>query len=83
MSRPTADGDAPVVLITLPRPVLEACWGDTKTEPLYGECQRHGLGFIVEYGSNPGFTGAPIYWATLSCGCQDVDASADNIEAVR
>lgn len=30
-----------------------------------------------------GFTGAPIHWITLVCGHQEVDASADNLDAVR
>lgn len=38
---------------------------------------------VVE-GSTPGFTGAPIYFATYSCcGHQEVDTSADNGEAAR
>lgn len=46
-------------------------------------CETHGLTTIVESGSSPGFTGAPIYFATLACGCQLVDTSADNADAAR
>lgn len=38
---------------------------------------------IVDAGSNPGFTGATIYWANLRCGHSNVDDSADTLEAVR
>lgn len=38
----------------------------------------------VETLKTPGFTGAPIYVMNYSCcGYQDVDASADNIDAAR
>jgi len=36
---------------------------------------------ITLSGLNPGFTGAPIYWAYLKCGHQWYDASADNAAA--
>ena len=45
-------------------------------------CDEHGRVTIVDGGSERGYAG-PIYWATLSCGCQDVDLSADNAEAAR
>jgi hypothetical protein len=38
---------------------------------------------VVEQGSNPGFTGAPIHWWRLACGHSDMDTSADNLEAAR
>jgi hypothetical protein len=37
----------------------------------------------VDGGSNPGFTGAPIYWTNYADGCQWFDGSADNLEAAR
>jgi len=42
----------------------------------YEVCKKHGLVRVLEYGSSPGYCGR-IYWAKLSCGCQDVDASND------
>lgn len=46
-------------------------------------CPRHGRVIAEDTGSTAGFTGMPIYWTRLSCGCSDVDASADTLEAVR
>ena len=46
-------------------------------------CDTHGVQDITYSGSNPGFTGAPITWVDLRCGCQQVDASADNLDAAR
>jgi len=43
----------------------------------------HGERAIVNGGTTPGFTGAPIYWTELDCGCQVVDTSADNLGAAR
>lgn len=36
---------------------------------------------ITDEGSSVGFSGAPIYWTTYSCGHQEVDATADVLEA--
>jgi hypothetical protein len=48
------------------------------------ECPNdHGKVTLVDVQTARGFTGATIYISTLSCGCQDVDDSGDNIEAVR
>jgi hypothetical protein len=46
-------------------------------------CDEHGWVTVTEHSSGPGFTGAPIYWWTLSCGCSDNDTSADNLDAAR
>lgn len=76
------------VPITLPRPLLDSypmgCEHPRPcTEVVQELCDEHGTGYVVEAGSSPGFTGMPIYWQTLSCGCHQVDDSADDIEAVR
>lgn len=34
-------------------------------------------------GSNPGFTGAPIFWVRFTCGCVDADDSMDTLDWVR
>lgn len=58
----------------------EAQWGylEIMCGPI---CQcdivEHGLVRVISCGGGPGFTGAPIFWATLSCGCQLLDESAD------
>jgi hypothetical protein len=44
-------------------------------------CETHGDVEIVDEHCVSGFTGAPIYFVDLSCGCQLVDASADNLGA--
>ena len=46
-------------------------------------CAEHGVVQIISEFTSSGFTGAPIYVANLSCGCQLVDASADNEDAAR
>ena len=46
-------------------------------------CERHGPVQVVKSDSGPGFTGAPISWWELSCGCGDVDTSRDTLEAAR
>jgi len=39
---------------------------------------------VVDVGTTAGFTGAAIYFATFTCcGHQEMDASGDNLEAVR
>lgn len=38
---------------------------------------------VRDGGSTSGFTGAPIYWTDFGCGHQEVDASADNLDAAR
>lgn len=42
----------------------------------HGWCEKHGRVTVVDSGSDQGFAG-PVYWARLSCGCQDIDCSAD------
>lgn len=46
-------------------------------------CPEHGAQPVIAAGATAGFSGALIRWATLTCGCQAVDASADTLEAVR
>ena len=46
-------------------------------------CDTHGWTTIADSGSNPGFTGVTIWWATLACGCSMVDDSNNNIGAVK
>jgi hypothetical protein len=48
-------------------------------------CPRcHARNPRIECGKTPGFTGAPIYWATFQCcGYQDIDESRDALAAVR
>jgi hypothetical protein len=42
----------------------------------YAICEKHGIVKVIEAGSSPGYCSA-IYWAKLSCGCHEVDASGD------
>lgn len=52
--------------------------------PDLAECPNgHGMQEVTESSSNPGFTGAPIYFWRLACGCQDQDLSEDNLDAAR
>jgi hypothetical protein len=52
---------------------------ETAIEP----CEKHGDQEVMGYWSGPGFTGAPIWWWLMRCGCVGIDASEDTIEAVR
>lgn len=40
-------------------------------------CGQHGWQIIEGQGSGGGFAGGTIYWATLACGCVDMDESYD------
>lgn len=48
-----------------------------------GVCPVHGPQWITLEVATPGFTGATIYVTGYGCGCQSVDDSADQLEAVR
>lgn len=65
--------------------LINAQWPPTtaETEPWPEYCEKHGTTYVVDAGDNPGFTGATIYWQRLACGCDQVDASGDTLEAVR
>jgi len=56
--------------------------GETRNED-QGEyhCAEHGDTEIINQLTVSGFTGAPIYLTDLACGCQVVDASADDLGA--
>jgi hypothetical protein len=43
----------------------------------------HGEQAITRQGTASGFTGAPIYWVELACGCRDADMSQDVIGWVK
>lgn len=67
-----------------------APYGGCDIECDFGHCPGpdcdflgHLLEHVEESGSNPGYTGASIYWTTFRCGYQDVDASRDSAEAAR
>lgn len=40
-------------------------------------CPEHGQVNVMDWGSYSGFAGGACSWAQLSCGCYDVDESAD------
>jgi hypothetical protein len=54
----------------------------TAIEPAQGKCARHGWQLVLDAGSGSGFAGGRIWWATLACGCTDMDESGD-VEAAR
>lgn len=59
------------------------CWPDEDDEDgVYCEACRE-YREVIERGSSEGFTGSPIHWATLSCGHQEIDDSADSLESTR
>lgn len=45
-------------------------------------CNEHGRTVILGGGEGQGFTGAPIYWYWLECGCEQIDNSMDTLEWV-
>lgn len=51
-------------------------------EPAQGDCTTHGWQLVTTAGSGPGFAGGRVYWASLACGCTDMDESGD-AEAAR
>lgn len=59
------------------------CEADELAEfPHLTECPEGCSGVEIEdEGSSVGFSGAPIYWTNYSCGHQEVDATADVLEA--
>lgn len=61
---------------TCPHPSCDAI------EPEQGDCRRHGWQLVTTSGSGPGYAGGRVYWATLACGCTDMDESGD-VEAAR
>lgn len=46
-------------------------------------CNDHGRTYVELYGTSTGFTGAPIFWMLLACGCAGMDDSMDTLEWVR
>jgi hypothetical protein len=47
-------------------------------EPAQGWCGTHNSWQLLrDCGSGRGFAGGTIYWATLACGCTDMDESDD------
>lgn len=45
-------------------------------------CDAHSVAMIIlEEGHGPGFSGAPIFWAKFSCGCEYFDGSQDTLAA--
>lgn len=49
----------------------------------YVWCNDHGRTYVTLSGDSTGFTGAPIYWTMLACGCAQMDASLDTLEWVK
>lgn len=54
---------------------------DREDEANAEDCTLHGPQPIVEEGHTPGFTGAPVWWWRLECGCTQHDDSADSLAA--
>lgn len=80
------------VPITLPRPLLQGDYSrgilindsvPTPTEPAQDHCDRHGTGWVVECGSNPGFGGETIDWWRMSCGCTAMEQLGDPLDGIR
>lgn len=65
------------------RSIISGIWPDEDDEDgIYCEACRE-YREVIESGSSEGFTGSPIHWATLSCGHQEIDDSADSLESTR
>lgn len=61
----------------------EMTWMESSADDDRDECETHGMQDVVESVTVPGFTGAPISFWTLACGCQKANLTADSAEAVR
>lgn len=50
--------------------------------PAFDRCpHHHSWQLVTTWGRTPGFTGAPIWFWSLACGCDLADTSRDNLGA--